>query len=313
MDVTGATPTFQATDALAEGLATQALNPGVVFYKNSGQDAAPVVLSSGYFNSLISAYGLKTGMLIFDEYNNMLLNIAVTNGVVTTMLASNPLPLMPGAFGYYDAAPANINAGAPADGDKVSSWADLSGVGLPLLQATSAQQPTWNANVGGSPAIHFTGGTIMLQTANYAAAQAQPNTIYLLGRYAAFTATSALYDGGSTGRNLWWVTATPQWQIYAGTAVGTVVPDMNWHVFTAVFNGASSTMQIDLSPACAGGLQTALNAGAQGMSAFTLGNGYGGANGLTGYIKTAICCSGAHTPEQQLPIQKWLMKKGGLL
>ena len=284
-------------------------------YTNAAQDSVANVKSPGYFNSL--APQLKAGYRIFDLYNNALFKVVSASAPVSVVqifgdAASGPL-VLPGVFAYFDAEPKNINAGSPNDGVGVASWADLSNNNYTMTQATAINQPLWRQNaILGLPAVEFTGGSCGMN--NSTPIIAQPMTVYLLARYKALIANAPLYDASGSARSLMRLTgAAPfQFQIFSGALAGTIAADTNWHVFTTVHNGAASSIQIDMHGAFSGGYQTGLAPGPAGIQNITLGFQSILNSGSQSLIAKAAFCSGAHTPEQQLPIISNFMAAAGL-
>jgi hypothetical protein len=126
----------------------------------------------------------------------------------------------------------------------VSAWADQSGNGRTLSQATGSAQPTLNAD--GS--ILFDGAAQFMRTASFTINQ--PGTVYWLMRQITWTASEKLFDGFTPGGR-WLIQqraagASPQLEIFAGTSAGNVSLTLGTYgVIAAVYNGASSLVQLN--------------------------------------------------------------------
>ena len=187
-----------------------------------------------------------------------------------------------------------------------ADWPETSTNGATQASSTTGEVWTLNntgakpAQIVGSPSLLFDGTA---HTMAMATTLIQPETIYMVGRQVSWTSTEAIFDGAALASGeLIQTTATPQLNITAGSSVAanTNLAVGTYGVITAVFNGASSSLQID------GNVATTGNAGAANMSGFTLG-----ANGddlLFGNIqvKEVIIRSTADSAATQAAIQSLL-------
>lgn len=283
----------------------------LIFYANSGHDPLATVMYPGYFNSIVGQ--LKVGYLIYDEYNYAMMQVAsVTLPVTVTPVLNGAIaPAYPGLVALYDASATNINSGSPTDGTAVSSWSDLSVNGYSAIQATGANQPTWKENVvNGLPAVLFSSSGAQ-QLVNSMPSTPQPLMVYVLARFIALGAYATLFDGPHRDF-LRQDSSGVSWGINAGTTVGAITADTNWHVFTVGFNNTSSFLQIDQAQGFSGGFAQGLSPGTNDVLDVIIGGGYTNVNGANCYVSKLAICSGVHTPEQRGSIQSAWMAAAGL-
>jgi len=144
---------------------------------------------------------------------------------------------------------------AVLDADPVGAWDDASGNGNHLTQATTTKRGTLKLNIkSGKPIIRFDGVDDNLRSAAFGAALSQPYTTLAVYTMRAYNAADSkvIYTGLADSPQ--WADITAFWRMFAGTAVNTVlVPDANWHVNSAEWNGASSKYRLD------GGTETTIS------------------------------------------------------
>lgn len=183
----------------------------------------------------------------------------------------------PAPFARYRAA--GLTPGA------IASWPDEGSGGNDLAQATGANQPTAEAaGFNGNDSVLFD-STEFMQTGDYAATLAQPNTIVLMGEVLSRDLVSAQYyfDAGaadSSARNaLIWrgdqSAGNEVMAMFAGSvinATGATNPVVDEDVcIVAIFNGASSELRYNN-----GADEMTGNPGAQGLASFSLAARFSG-------------------------------------
>jgi hypothetical protein len=164
---------------------------------------------------------------------------------------------IPGLVGWYDFADitslfTNTTRTTPvtADGNAIAGVTDKSGTGNHLSQATAGSRPTFKAPIVGSKnGARFDGGDFLDAAAN---SYAQPVTIFVAGKQNATNVTNVFVGGVSADLNYAGVNSA-LWQMYAGTAQTASTADTSWHSHAAVYNGASSTLEVDGTTKTIGG------------------------------------------------------------
>lgn len=163
----------------------------------------------------------------------------------------------------------------------VSAWADQSGNGNNVSQATAGLRPPYvasDSNFNGRPSLTFSG---VLGT--YLAASgfsiSQPDTIVLVGLgnpLSPATGTPFFYDGSSSRQALFNATGA-QWYAYAGASLISSSSTISPAIFSCIFNGASSAVRVN-------GVSTAGAAGANALIGLVLGADTAFAGNLVGSI-----------------------------
>lgn len=179
--------------------------------------------------------------------------------------------------GGYQEAARTTPAG---QGDPVGSFTDGSGNNRHLAQATGTAKPTLTTDAG-VVCLSCDGGdflTIAGFTLN------QPNRVIVVSRLNNLVNTPQIFVDGSLSTNrhaIYGQSAT--WRFQAGTGVQGSAWDADWHVFDAIFNGASSQLNID------GVLDASGDVGAQTMTGVTIGaRNDGGGSWITGFIRAVF-------------------------
>ena len=169
-----------------------------------------------------------------------------------------------------------MGVGVTESGGLASAWADQSGNGNDLLQATGTNQPAYD----GSAILTFDGADNFMKCAAFTLNQ--PIQISMLINQVSWTGGDRILDGNTATtvllqQNL----ITPGIRLFAGSIIG---PDANlsvgaFHALTLVANGVSSSILVDTSAPTTG------SAGANASGGFTLAS-QGGGGGL--YANIAV-------------------------
>lgn len=190
-----------------------------------------------------------------------------------------------------------------------SDWSETSTNGATQVSSTTGETWTLNntgaklAQIVGSPQLLFDG------TAGYMATGAftlnQPTTVYFVGKQVTWTVNDFIWDGVADNLGtLQQSTATPRLAMYAGTALLETTGRLavnTYGVVTAIYNGATSSLQVDSNAALTGAV------GASNMGGFTLGKP-GTTNAQYGNIqvKEVIIRNVADSAATQAQIQAYL-------
>lgn len=194
--------------------------------------------------------------------------------------------------------------GITQSGGFVSQWNDQSGNGRHLIQGTGASQPALQAD--GS--ILFDGVDDFLKCAAFTLNQ--PATVYILGKQVTWTSNDSIAGGDTNGVRLRQenLGISPDLQIFAGSATGVNanLPLDTYGGIVAVYNGASSLLQINNTTPATG------DAGANNLAGFTLGSD--GSQTTFGNLqaKESIVYVGAHDAATRVAVISYLATVGGL-
>ena len=174
-----------------------------------------------------------------------------------------------------------MGVGVTSSGGFASAWADQSGNGNDLLQATGTNQPAYD----GSAILTFDGIDNFMKCVAFTLNQ--PEQVSMLFSQVSWTSADSLFDGDTGGNKMrifqW--TASPRIDMYAGNfgpnSSGMVIGSFS--AVTALFNGASSSLKVDSAVAATG------NVGANNAAGFVLGNnGVGTASSSNIAVKEII-------------------------
>lgn len=202
---------------------------------------------------------------------------------------------------HFDAA-----VGITESGGFASAWADQSGNGRNLLQASGANQPAYDTT-GGIPSLIFNGTSHYMKTAPFTLNQ--PETVYLVAKQLAW-GNRYLHDGNADNSMvLFQNTASPQLALYAGSFSGnnsqaTIGSKV---VITEVFNGATPVLRVNLGTEVTSG-----NVGAANAGGFTLGANAGGASWANVQVYEALIYNVVHDAATRANIARALMSKHGV-
>jgi len=180
----------------------------------------------------------------------------------------------------------------------VDTWADQSGNGRDLLQATDTNRPAESAGV-----ITFDGVDNYLKTNSFTLEQ--PETVYLLGKQITHPSSGLprIWDGGTlTSGAMVQIGSSPS--ITAG-APNTLPTISDWAIDTfavvvVVYDGVSSLIQVNEETPSTG------NTGTRDMNGFTLG-AHANAGAFSNIaVKEAILYSEAHDAATRIQVIDYL-------
>lgn len=211
-------------------------------------------------------------------------------------------------------------------GTGVSAWADQSGTGdtnKNLVQGTGANQPTFNASDAGynnKPTLTFDGTNDVLVSGAWAASQASPFTVYIVGNTNGadgqylFSASGALDQGPwGFGRDNTGAGGTlGSLSVYNGAQINSTsgsAPVLSAaSVISVVFNGASSAGYVSMfSTSYVSG-----NAGSESIIGFRVGSRRDGAGLLNGKVAEVAIYSSAHDAATRTTVMTYLGTRYGI-
>mgnify|MGYP000442051077 CR=1 FL=1 len=196
-----------------------------------------------------------------------------------------------------------------ANDDVVGAWDDKSGNGNHLLQATTAQKPTYKTNtLNGKPTI-LGDGTADNMAASFALAK--PTHVFIVAKAVTWTNGDRIYDGYSDNdMALHQTGTTPDIKIYADAAGP--VSDANMAVGTfylveAQFNGASSWIKVADNAKSTGAVGTATDPDGLRLFASATSGGYGNLN-----IAEIVLCTGEITGSDLSDLRSYFNTEWGV-
>lgn len=210
------------------------------------------------------------------------------------LLLSSRKPIMGGMAAWF-----RKGVGITSDSGAVSTWADQTGFARHLVQATGSAQPT--AQADGS--VLFDGSNDYMNTAAFALAQ--PLTVYLVMKQVTWGGAGQAHfiDGAANNTMAIWAEgSTPAIDAYAGARIGNnynLAVD-TWGVVCAVFNGASSLLQVDDTTPTTGDCGSGIAGG------IALGAAYAGTANANIQVKELIVYSDAHDAGQRFKNIRYL-------
>lgn len=228
--------------------------------------------------------------------------------------AFSPLDLS-GLWAWYDAAEiSTVRTGSgttAADNDFVATWEDRGPSARHLRDIGEAFRPRLVA--AGTPSerrIVFHPGNLQLWLAYSApVALPQPVTIFIVAAFDTLSESAAFFDG-STADFKAFCGGDNNLNLLAGGGSSLVGPalDTSRHVFTTVFDGASSSAQKDSGPISTGA------AGTNSLPGLRVGGDVSGgvAGRLDGYVCEFIVVSGIVISADTASCRSYLTSKWGI-
>ncbi len=192
----------------------------------------------------------------------------------------------------------------PGDGNPVGTWRDA-GTKAQDATAASTERPTFrasHASFNNQPIVEFDGVDDDLSTGSWGTSLSQPNEVFVVGRYRTTASSGSIADGtlsSSTRHNLTVNSIGPKWQLRAGTLLNGGTADTAIHLFDAVFNGGSSSLDIDGSNILSG------DAGSNALNGVRLGDTYN--DGLASEVDIAFygVFDGTLSAQQRADLLAW--------
>lgn len=190
--------------------------------------------------------------------------------------------------------------GVTASAGLVSQWSDQSGNGNHLVQATEANRPTIESDWS----ITFNGTSSQMEATF---THNQPVTWYLLFNQVTWSINDRIFDGSAGAVQAIQSSASPRIAVNAGSTVSNDgFPVGSYCVLSAVFNGASSALQVNTSAAATG------DAGAINPGGFSLGATRAVGSFANIQVKEVVLYSAAHDAATREKVVNYLRAVGGL-
>lgn len=201
----------------------------------------------------------------------------------------------PAAWYRYGIGLTDAGAGA------CSAWADQSGNGRDLTAAGSAR-PTIQAD----KSLLFDGVANVLTNAGYTLNQ--PCSAYLLFRQVTSTSGDRIISGIAATAVIQQTAVSARLQLFctAGAPNNDNLALNTYGAVCAVFNGASSLIQVNNTSATTG------DPGSNNPGGFSLGASTAGSSASNIQVKEAIVFAGAHSADTRTRIIRYLSSVGGL-
>ena len=201
---------------------------------------------------------------------------------------------------------ASDTATITASSGSVSQWDDKSGNGRNAVQGSAVLQPSsGSSTINAKNALSFSSD--LLRAPSTAFTQAQPITWFAVASTNNTGATGRqLIGNNSTTPTLYQTSST--WHIFAGSVVNSAVSvDTNAHLFTAVYDGASSSLRLDRSQIASG------NAGSSGYSnhQILIGTDSTGLASWSGLVAELVAFFGTLSATDRDKMETYLRDKWG--
>jgi len=183
--------------------------------------------------------------------------------------------------------------------DLVSAWADQSGNGNDLVQATDTNKPTLQSD----NSILFDGSDNQMEVAF---TLDQPCTFYLLMRQVTWTSTDVMWDGSAAQVQGSQSVTTPRIGATAGAViVNTALAVNTYGVVAVVYNGASGVLQVNSTT-------TTGDIGANNPGGFSLGANRSVTAAANIQVKEVIIFPVAHDAATRTTVITYLATVGGV-
>lgn len=191
------------------------------------------------------------------------------------------------------------------DGSSITTLYDRSGNGVHLTQSTGGNKPTYETNEINTYAIARFDGTDDRVGANFAAALAQPCTLFYVGKKRSTTVATSRYMVSSTAVSesiLFHTTTVNNAGIFANSAtIEAPVGVTEYQILSAVYNGASSSFRANSIQLTSG------NPGSTGFTGIRIGSNYDGSANFDDIdVAEVIAYSGALNAQDILSIEAYL-------
>lgn len=198
------------------------------------------------------------------------------------------------------------------DGDAVTTWSDSSGEGDDATQSTAGQKPIYKTAIQNGLAVVRFDGSNDVMAATLGADIAQPITAYIVAKLTTASGQRRLLD--SPNRMLFdanfGAAAGSQYSFYVNGAAGSDnadgTADTSIHLFTIIWNGASSNFWIDAALATTSYDMGTTNSG---TTIYVGAEDAAGNRSIAGDYHELLLYSGAHDSTQRGNVETYLNNK----
>jgi hypothetical protein len=190
----------------------------------------------------------------------------------------------------------------------VTTWADQSGNGNDATQTVDANEPALVASqINGLPVVRFN-GTSHYMAGTLTASSAQPNSLFVVGKFSNTTGNRFIFDGDTANNRhaLYLQSGSAIFRMYSGTSLADGASDTSNHYFSCIFNGTSSSMRIDGASAASG------NASTESIQDFVLGGAFDYSSLCAGDIAEIILYTDEKSGADRINIEQYLANKYAL-
>ncbi|MDA8952053.1 hypothetical protein N9H28_04150, partial [Flavobacteriaceae bacterium] len=186
----------------------------------------------------------------------------------------------------------------------VSQWNDKSGNNNHLTQGTDANQPTTGTRTqNGLNVLDFDGGDFFSKVF----AVAQPYTVFAIAKSDDPTASRSIFGNSDNSPITYLSHYSSVWRWYsASQQVDASATDSNYHLFSAVANGATAETELWMD-----GTSEGTSSGTAGLDGVTVG-GAGGTGSWIGTIGEVVLLSSDASDSDRQKIEGYLAHKWGL-
>jgi len=260
----------------------------------------------GYFrivNAQVDGVQESLQIVLFPVDRLRFVNTSTYLSSDTEWVISDLAPIM-----WFDANDESTVTLIPGQGGRISAWADKSGNGYDITQGTVLQSPYWGTRtINGLPAVEGDGVNDYLARTGTPTIS-QPNTILVVAKADVVGYNDVMIDsGGGAARQVIAGFGTPAyWSIYAGIIVSSTNATLDAALHTAVFDGASSTYEIN------GTQVAATNPGTSSLVGLTLFGDTSRTGFFDGLIGEFFAFDRVLTADELAKAEAWLAYKWGL-
>jgi len=192
----------------------------------------------------------------------------------------------------------------PGDGNAVTTWADASGNGRSVTQATGTKRPIYRSSVAGlnnQPAVDFDGTDDFLESGSAFTATTGTLTKVIVLQLKTVVDNRHIFSWGSSGSraDIAVVNAATDWQTFApSTQVNGGTPNTSGHILFATYGTSVANLNED-------GVSFGSGSNTPSLSTHTLGAYSGGSNNSNVYIAFAALYVGNLSAGDRADMLAW--------